>query len=338
MFRGVSPHRRGFTLIELLVVIAIIAILIGLLLPAVQKVREAAAKMTCSNHMKQVALAAANFHDAQQVLPPLYGPLGATGNANPVFFWLLPYVEQQALYDTARSGTDFDSRLVGHVSVKTFTCPSDPSFNGGLAKNIPGTPNPNAANGQPWAVGSIAANGPAFARYTASTCGGPQYGVKVSDQLTLQSGFDGCHQMKLVPGDRRRLVSDYTDGLSNTIMFAEKLANCFNPLSSYYYAASTAWGFRDTNNAERWPAISYDPFVQTAWSEMGDTKGPKPLPSLNAWNGGDCYGRRSSSAHPSGVNVALADGSTRNVSYAVGTTTWWHASTPANGAVLGSDW
>src|SRR5260221_5538873 len=98
-----TTPRRGFTLIELLVVIAIIAVLIGLLLPAVQKVREAAARIKCNNNLKQMGLAAHHYHDANGHFPPGIGytPLASNGVFCTYHFHLLPYVEQGNLFDSS---------------------------------------------------------------------------------------------------------------------------------------------------------------------------------------------------------------------------------------------
>src|SRR6185312_10511965 len=144
MVKGSQGQRHGFTLIELLVVIAILAVLMGLILSAVQKVREAAGRIRCSNNLKQIVLAGHHFQDTNGSLPPSYGffPVASSqsqGMATPgnaygsAFFHLLPYVEQDNLYQASSTtapgwtGNHYLSSALDEQPVAIYSCPTDPS-------------------------------------------------------------------------------------------------------------------------------------------------------------------------------------------------------------------
>jgi prepilin-type N-terminal cleavage/methylation domain-containing protein len=135
-----DPHhldgRRGFTLIELLVVIAIIGVLIALMLPAVQKVRSAAARTQCLNNLKQIGVACHNYHDTYSTLPNKGGPAGSASPASWCWaFQILPFIEQQSVYNEAQTGT------YPQVPIKTYLDPGR-GRNPGYATQVNGSSNP----------------------------------------------------------------------------------------------------------------------------------------------------------------------------------------------------
>jgi prepilin-type N-terminal cleavage/methylation domain-containing protein/prepilin-type processing-associated H-X9-DG protein len=188
-----NQKRRAYTLMELLVVIAIIGVLIALLLPAVQQVREAANRTACSNNQRQLALAALYFHDVNNQLPPAFGSLGPAYGI--YWFHLLPFLEQDTLYQKSRSVNSYaaSNNQVYATVLKVFGCPSDPSLDDGRVYDELGTG---------WGGSSYAAN------------------------IWLCAIFDATGFVS--PAGGARIQADIPDGASNTILHGEKYTTCTN--------------------------------------------------------------------------------------------------------------
>jgi prepilin-type N-terminal cleavage/methylation domain-containing protein len=312
--------RRGFTLIELLVVIAIIAILIGLLLPAVQKVREAAAKMQCSNNMKQMALACANYEANNGKLPPMatqYDPanMGAK-NTGPLFYFLLPYIEQDnllnmsygsAYYQIPSNGTQ--TRMACTYPIKTYICPSDVTWStsGIWTPGWVGNEDPAGL----WMVGNYGANFQVFGKPNAGDWG----------HGNMTTGLTSV---------------TVKDGTSNTVYFAEKFRTC-----GQNYA--TLWGHANWNVAYM-PTFAYGSADgntnYASHSAIAGVVGPNskfqtiPQDEFSPL----CNPMLTQQIHLSTMLVGLGDGSVRSVSSSISNATWWAALTPNRRETLGSDW
>jgi prepilin-type processing-associated H-X9-DG protein len=339
----------------LLVVIAIIAILIGLLLPAVQKVREAAARAKCQNNLKQIALGAHNCHDTHRRFPPMAGTFGGAYYA-PMFFHLLPFVEQKTVWDSATwldptgavGGGNPNAGAVINIGViwpcwdsvnkggntwlrqsrvPTYQCPSDYTL---------GT---NAATD--WFPGdsSYGANFQVFGNKAFTT------------SSTVIADWDG----------QARLESSFQDGTANTVIFAEKLAYCpgtlrnagqfFTGINGSSSAGGTWWmrGVYHGGAALSGASSNQDSFPGdrvsavfgggrgidgTNWYTGVNSMFISPPQGANTTSG-PCDRGVASGPHPGGINVALGDGSVRFVSKSIPPINWWAALTPSGGEIIG---
>jgi prepilin-type N-terminal cleavage/methylation domain-containing protein/prepilin-type processing-associated H-X9-DG protein len=358
-------RRRGFTLIELLVVIAIIAILIGLLLPAVQKVREAAARAKCANNIKQIGLALHNYHDVNNHFPAasqipwflgvqdrddfmMYeGPFGPNWAVT-----ILPYIEQDNLYrqsnaagypgvpvtqGTATTNANQDWRAIVKVEVKTYQCPSD-------GNNQRHFSDPNVQGGVlPYGTGSDWARG----NYGV-TAGWEDYdhvangGEKKTSQKGVMKGFVSSPMMSANYGTT---IVGVLDGTSNTIMVAELRAGkkAIDPRGVW------ALGFPSSSivNAGR---AAYNPTPNNRLGDSG-SDGDEIENGANIWEPG--IGSRdgmgclndgtlmtsgmSRSLHTGGVNACMGDGSVRFVKNSIDEQTWGFLISKADGQVITGD-
>ncbi|HEY1378381.1 MAG TPA: DUF1559 domain-containing protein [Gemmataceae bacterium] len=293
-------RRRGFTLIELLVVIAIIAILIGLLLPAVQKVREAAMRMKSSNNLKQLTLAVHNYEGAVGKIPAnaLTLPSGLRVSCH---WLLLPYIEQEPLYRAAgASAADYLANAKTVVS--TFIAPLDNS-SPTLLTTVGGTA---------WAASNYAANHPIF--------GYPGNG-------TNWTGFANNDW-----DNKGRKIQNISDGASNTVMFGERYAVCSS--------GGSLWAYRNTDPAPTNPAFpgwARMSFFPANWTSNNHSTPFTAVPPQNAPLVANCSPYNLQSFSNSGCQVSMCDGSVRSVTTSISSVVWFAAVWPDDGQVLG-DW
>ena len=306
------PVRGAFTLIELLVVIAIIAILIGLLLPAVQKVREAAARAKCSNNLKQIALGAHNYHSTFNVLPPgTHVPSGAA-----VVVQLLPYMEQTAGFEkfdlTAGVQSATNDPRATTLIVPIFLCPSDPSvamvLNYGRNNYMPNL-----------GINADLAN-------MDSSSGGPFF---TNSKIVLTS---------------------IADGTSNTAMFSEVKRGNYPAANPPLDANIIGWNSPGDDLVP--PSGCSTPGGSTLkYVGLEFFRGNLPITGYythsmvpnttsqyacvsSAFNKGHSPAR---SYHTSGVNLALCDGSVRFVSNSIPLPNWKAVGTRSGGETIGLD-
>ena len=344
--------RRAFTLIELLVVIAIIAILIGLLLPAVQKVREAANRAKCSNNMKQLGIALHSYHDANDGLPPIQGFTLGWG----LFPRLLPYIEQDNLYRQVRFDVNVTCRAMAQVRqarIPSLLCPSDPKSSvmstnrtmpvagcpqiGGDSGASDGTPAGTFLGYHPSYVGSYgdgfnnipsAAIDPyggdgAKARYGCGGCGSNNTVTPSGPCPEPGQGYGGGPLNRglfdYIGGTAPIRFASISDGLSNTIAIGHTEWTTSSNSSIWMTSTGSAHG---TSLPPNWKLRIC---ANTAGMSVDACGG-----QTSSW-----MGRGFNSRHPGCIMVNLADGSVRTIRDSINQFTYNALGSRAGGEVIG---
>jgi prepilin-type N-terminal cleavage/methylation domain-containing protein/prepilin-type processing-associated H-X9-DG protein len=292
------PGRNAFTLIELLVVIAIIAVLIGLLLPAVQSARESARRVQCVNNLKQIALAAHNYLDIVGALPqgvPFQADGHFPGSTGPLHVWtshsvfvaMLPQLEQQPFFNAinfdvnAFNSPNFTMHAIG---ISTLWCPSD--YRVSEPRTCP--------NGD----GSPIDPGLYVTRYTSYAGNSGTWMLYYWQDPIPQNHMNGLFHVKSAV-----TLAQITDGTSNTIAFSERAHSLLDDTSALWWHWWASGNYGDTLFCTLYPM---NPFrrVNGLYINSGDARA-------------DAYISSASSLHPGGANFAFMDGSVRFLKEAI---------------------